>query len=61
MAVSTFYFIRNNNQKPPFYGGNNTWVVYDNAQLFSSKEDALLVIDTLENGMYFIQERIIKS
>jgi len=61
MAVATFYLIRNNSQNPPFYGGSNTWVSYANAQLFSSKENALTEIENLTNGEYTIQEKIIKS
>jgi len=61
MAVVTSYLIRDNNQNPPFYGGNGTWVSYTNAQLFSSKENALTEIGNLNNGEYLIQEKIIKS
>ena len=61
MAVTTFYLLRNNSQNPPFYGGNSTWVPFANAQLFSSKENALAEIENLSNGDYFIQEKVIKS
>jgi hypothetical protein len=61
MAVTTYYLIRNNSFNPPFYGGNGTWVEFDNAQLFSSKETVLSTIDTLTNGTYYIQEKIVKS
>ena len=61
MAVTTFYLLRNNSQNPPFYEGNNTWVSFENAQLFSSKENTLAEIENLSNGDYFIQEKVIKS
>jgi len=61
MAVTTYYLIRNNSFNPPFYGAGGTWVAFDNAELFSSKETALSTIDTLTNGIYYIQEKIVKS
>jgi hypothetical protein len=61
MAITTYYLIRNNSFNPPFYGGNGTWVRYDSAEQFLSKEAALTVIDTLTNGIYSIQEKIVKS
>jgi hypothetical protein len=61
MAVTTFYLLRNSTQNPPFYGGNGTWVRYANAQLFSSKENALAEIENQPNGEYTIQEKIVKS
>ena len=61
MAVTTYYLIRNNSFNPPFYGSGGTWVNFDNAELFSSKETALSLIDTLSNGVYSLQEKVIKS
>jgi hypothetical protein len=61
MAINYYYLIRSLTINPPFYGGNQNWVSFNDAQSYSSKEAALTVIETLTNGDYTIQEKIVKS
>ena len=62
MAITIFYSIRKLYLPAPlFYGGVDTWVNQETAQLFTSKEDALNIIPTLPDGDYMIHERVTKS